>query len=408
MPKLSFLDSLRRRRRQPLSFRVKTSHVFSIGEGQVGVVTYTSTADKMKIFSAFIREGLESGDRVNYVYPDEESKVIRARLEDYEIDVKKHEREGNLILKSLTEYYLPNGHFDKEKLIKDGLNKRVEAKRQGYKHLRELDDLGDFSFLNGQWKTYMDYWDDPKWETPSGPYMEVLTYTPFIIELAAVNVEGMSDTQRTEMLKNFWIGDPSAVVCIDLLEYADAFSRLVNMPHQKIVGRNFLLEFDPSSDYERVVDSLVKEAIANVEPVFIFTSMRSVIHTRLAKQSAVKFFLLSTSISTPESISENEVLLPAKNMALILDSINKILEEYTPSNVFIVFHKLSELVESVGLERTYRFLHYALDMFSSQKVTTLFLLNALAHTPPVTSQIRELFPNLLVYRKNELEVVKIS
>jgi len=374
----------------------------------VGVITYTSTADKMKVFSAFIREGLENGDKVNYLYPDEESKVVRARLWDHGVDVEKHEREGSLILEGLTEYYLSRGHFGKERLIDDGLKKRVETKRQGYKHMRELDDLGDFSFLKGKWQTYLEYWDDPRWETPSGPYIEVLTYTPFIIELTAVNVEGMSDVQRSEILKAFWAREPSAVVSIDLLEYADAFSRLIGMPHKKIVGRNFLLEFDPASDYEGIVDSLVKEAIANVEPLFIFTSTRSVIHTRLAKQPAVRFFLLSTSISKPELKSENEVLLPAENIALILDSINKVLEEYTHANVFLVFHKLSELIESVGTERTYRFLQCALEMFSSQKVTTIFLLNPLAHPPQVTSQIRGLFPNLLVYRKNGLEVTKIA
>ncbi len=115
---------------------------------------------------------------------------------------------------------------------------------------------------------------------------------------------------------------------------------------------------------------------------------------------------MSVSTSTPESISENEILLPANNTALILDSLSKVLETYAEENVFLVFDNLSELIASIGLDRTYRFLHYMLDMLSSASVTALFLLNTSAHEPQVASCLKELLHNQLIYRENQLRVVK--
>ncbi len=409
MPSFSIRDSLRRRwKRSVSSFRARPGPVLSIGDGELAVMTYTPAVDKMKVFSAFIREGLENGDLVDYTYPDEESGIVRTKLKKYGIDVEKHEKNGTLLLRSLTEYYMPDGKFDKDRAINKGLDSRVEAKRKRYKHLRELEDLGDFSFLNGQWKTYIDLWDDPKWETPSGPYTEILSYASFMIELTAFNVEGIGKTQLAEMLKAFWVGNPSYTIFIDLLENTNAFSKLINMPHKKFVGRKFLLEFDPASDHEKVIDSLVKEAIANTYPIFVFTSTTSILHTYLAKQPAVKFFLTSTSVSTPELTTENEVILPAKNTALILEALSKVLEEYAHTNVFLVFDKLSDLINLVGFDKAYKFLLYALDILPTTKATALFLLNANAHEPRLVSRIRGLFYNQLTYDKDGLKIVKVT
>jgi KaiC/GvpD/RAD55 family RecA-like ATPase len=382
--------------------------VLSIGEGEMAVVTYTSAVDKMKVFSAFIREGLENGDLVDCGYPDEESETFRAKLKEYGIDVEKYERKGALVLDSLSEWYMPDGKFDKERAIRMGLEARAEAKRKGYKHFRAFEDLGDFSFLDGQWQTYMKYWDDPIWETPSGPYTEILDYTPFVIEMVAFNVESIGEVQLAEMFEAFWVGNPSYTVFIDLLEHTNAFSKLLGISHKKLVGRKFLLEFNPSSDEGEVIDSLTKEAIANVESIFIFTSERSPTYSRLAKHRAVKFFLSSISALTPESRSENEVILPAKNTALILDSLSKVLEQNVHTNIFLVFDKLSELINLVGFDKAYKFLLYVLEMLSSKRTTALFLLNASAHESRVVSQIRGLFHNQLTYDKDGLKTVKIT
>ncbi len=377
----------------------------------MAILTYTQAEDKMKVFSAFIREGLENGDQVIYIYPDEDSDIIKTKLETHEINVEKHEKDGTLILRSLTQYYLLDGKFDKDRTIKKSLEGRVEAKKRGYAHLRVIEDLGDFSFLDGQWQTYTDYWDDPRWDSPSNAtrtYRDVLSYNPFIIELTAFNVEGINKLQLYKMLKAFWVGNPSYTVFIDLLEYTNAFSEPLKISHKKLTGRKTLLEFDPLSDYEKVVENFVKESMANVEPIFIFTPKTSPAHSYLAKWPTINFFLTSISTSTPESASENKVVLPAKNVPLILDAINKVLETYTDANICFVFDILTDLLTTIGRERTFTFLRQALNLLSSEKITSLFLLNPTAHQTKVVSRIRELFNSQLVHDKNGLKAVKIS
>jgi len=303
-----------------------------------------------------------------------------------------------------------DGSFRRKKAIQFLLRHRAKAENEGYR-IRELEDVGDFSFINGQWQTYMDYWSDPRWFEPrfAGSKETVgVVFKPYVKEITAVNVDDMTRPQITELLKAFGRGKYPETRFIDLLEYADAFSKRIGTFHQKLLGRKFLLEFDPASKYERVVWDFAMEALANLEPIFIFTSSASSIHTSLAEQRTVKFLLTSVTASAPESTSGNEVVLPAGNTALILDSINKILGTYAEENVFLIFDELSRFIELVGFDETYKFLLHTVDMLSSKRITALFLVNKSAREPQVVSRIRELFPNQLTYSKNGLEIVKTS
>jgi len=389
-------------------------------EGDEIVVTYTSAVDKMKVFSTFIREGLENGDQVTYTHPDEESETVRAKLKENGIDVEKYEKSGALSLWTLTEDFMPNGKLDYEKAVTESIEWWVDAKEKGYKHCRGLEDVGDFSFVNGQWQKWVkEYWLDPRWDDPitsewvlsdvsPEPALGV-SMVPFLIEMTAINVERMKEAEVAELLKA--LGGQTAVLShafIDLIDHIGSFSELIGLDHGRLVGRKILLEYDPTSNYEKVVDRLAKESRANVEPLFVFTSTTSPIHTYLAKQSSIKFFLTSISTSTPQSTSENTVVLPAKNAPLILDALSKVLETYKDANVCFVFDILSELLTTVGRERTFIFLRHALDMLSSKKITSLFLLNTSAHETEVVSRLRSLFSNQLAYSKNGLEIVKTS
>jgi len=299
---------------------------------------------------------------------------------------------------------MSDGSFDKERAIQFWLKLRAKAKEEGY-GVREIEDVGNLSFLNGQWQTYIDYWEYPTWGAPPGVG---ILYESHVRELTVINIVDMSKTQVRDILKAFGGGQIAPTKLIDLIEWNDAFSNSVGLTHQQILSRIFLLEFDPVSNYEKVVYSLAKESMANVEPIFIFTSSTSPICNYLAKQPSIKFFLTSISTSTSQSTSENTVLLPAKNAPLILDAISKVLETYGDANVCFVFDILSEFLSTLGRERTFTFLRQALDMLSSEKTTSLFLLNTSAHETEVVSGLRNLFSNQLTYDKNGLEIVKTS
>jgi len=421
MPKLSFIDSLLRRGKRSIPSDVlKAGSILNLDEGDEILLTYTSAVEKMKFFSAFIREGLESGDAVWYNYPHEESETVRAKLKEHGIDVEKHEKNGTLRLTSLTEDFMPNGKLDYKQAVTDAIDWWNEAKRKGYKHARGIEDFGDFSVFNGQWQKWAkEYWADPRWNDPKTsewvlsdvspePALGV-SMVPFIMDITAINVERMKETEVAELLKA--LGGETAKLShafIDLIDHIGSFSEVIGLDHGRLVGRKILLEYDPASHYEKVVDRLAKESRANVEPLFVFTSSTSPVHAHLADQPAIKFFLTSISTSTPKSTSESTVLLPAKNTPLILDATNKVLETYEGANVCFVFDILSELLTTIGRERTFTFLRHALDLLSSKKTTSLFLLNTSAHETEVVSQLRNLFSNQLTYSKNGLEIVKTS
>ena len=387
MPKLSIIDSLRHKWKRSIpSNIVKASPVLNFREGVEIIVTYTPATDKMKFFSAFIREGLENDDTVFYVYPDEESETIRTKFKEHGIDVKKHEKDGSLRMMSLTEHFMANSELNKEKAVQVVLDFWNEAKRKGYNHVRHIEDVGDFSFVNGQWQKYVtNYWLNPIWDDLHVSEWVVseesgVAYKPFILEITATNLEHMTETQVTEILRAFSRGYTAPErACVDLIEFMSSFSGSIGLDHERLIVRKLLLEFDPASNYEKIIDSLAKESMANVESIFIFTSSTSPIHSSLTEQPAIKFFLTSLSTSTPKSISENNVLLPAQNTPLILDAISKVLEAYDYMKGCFFFDILSELLTSMGPEKTFTFLRHAVDMLSSKKITSLFLLDTTAH-----------------------------
>ncbi|MFB0501864.1 MAG: MEDS domain-containing protein [Candidatus Bathyarchaeia archaeon] len=373
-------------------------------EGEVAVMLYTSAVDKLKVFSAFIREGLESGDRVDYTYRGEESETVRTKLKEYGVNVEKYERNGALSLRSLTEYYLPDGTFDKEKAIKKGLDERAEAKKKGYKHFIDLSDVGDLSFLNGDWQKYLEYWEDPRWGALPGTG---IVYKPFIIELTVFNVERKSEGQVADLVKAF-CGEGRARL-IDLIERADAFSKPLGLDHKQLVGRKFLFEFDPTSPYEKGIRDFVTEAIANVETTVIFTPRGNPIHSALSPQRNIRFFLLTQRVSVPTmGASETEMLLPANNLSLMLDALEKALNASAQGRVCLIFDSLSELIRSTGLEKAYKFVQYALEMLYSERVTALFLLTSSAHDSKAISTLRSLFKDQIAYGENGIRVVKLS
>jgi len=200
-----------------------------------------------------------------HIYPDEERETVRAKLEEYGVDVEEYEKDEALHLESVGEHLMSNGKLDYKKAVVKGLNWWAEVKRRRYKHARVIGDIGDFSFVNGQWQKYVtDYWLDPGWNDPKvSEWIEFkgpagIVYKPFLMEITAINVEHMSEAQVRDILKAFGRGKSPPTRFIDLFEYVDAFSKRIDLSHKKLIGRKFLLEFDPTSEYETVVEDFAR------------------------------------------------------------------------------------------------------------------------------------------------------
>jgi hypothetical protein len=186
-----------------------------------------------------------------------------------------------------------------------------------------------------------------------------------------------------------------------------AFSKTLGLNHRQMAGRKILLEFDPASHYEKAIQDFATEALANAEPVVVFTRRGSAIHSSLGGQKAVKFFCLTQQVSVPRKFSENEILLPSSDTSLMLDVLDKALKVSPQSVINVVFDSLSDLVLSIGFEKTHYFMRYAAEMLASPKVTALFLLNRAAHDPEVASSLRGLFSNQISFGKRGLESIKL-
>jgi len=392
------------------SFFEKPYPSISVSEGESVLLTYAPQAHKMKTFSAFIREGIVDDDLIAYIYPDEESDSVRSRLATYGIDVDKYEKDGTLFMKSLSEFFMPEGNFDKEGPIQFLLNRRTEAKKKGCK-AREIEDVGDFSFLKGQWQLYLEYWNDLRWDDPKFAKLKEpvgQVYKPFIMELTAVNLGGMTEPQVTELLEAFGRGSTVPTKVIDQIARADTFSKALGLTRQELVGRTVLFEFDPASDYEKPVADFIDEALANVEPVTLFTRKGSIIYSALSDRGAIKILLLTQRISAPRvDNSTNEMLLPANNTPLLLDALEKMLKTSSSGSLNIVFDSLSSLILLVGFKKTYNFVRYTLDMLASENSTALFLFSLDTHDQRVTSSLRSLFSNHLSYKDGSLQIVKL-
>lgn len=185
------------------------------------------------------------------------------------------------------------------------------------------------------------------------------------------------------------------------------FSKALKLDHKQIVGRKILFEFDPASNYEKTVKEFIVEATANAEQVFVFTRKGSAIQSCLREQKA-KFFYLTQQLSVPKELSENELLLPSSDTSLILGILDKTLRAYSHSIINVVFDNLSDLILSVGFDKTYGFIKYALEVLASPKTTVLFLINKTAHDLQITSNIRSLFSDQISYEKSGIQIIKLS
>jgi hypothetical protein len=194
-----------------------------------------------------------------------------------------------------------------------------------------------------------------------------------------------------------------------LIKSVEAFSKALGLTREQVVRKNILLEFDPTSDYERVVEDFVDETLANADPAAVFTSKGGTIHSALGNMSDVSFLLFTQRVSNPQAdLSENKILLPTNNSSLLLDALNKVLKAYPERNPSVVFDNLSSLILFIGFDKTYSFLRYALELLVLENGTSLFLFNPRAHDIKVASALRSLFSDQITYRKEGLRVVRTS
>jgi hypothetical protein len=238
-----------------------------------------------------------------------------------------------------------------------------------------------------------------------GAFIMYLSFMmPKQLEKKFIGFTPMSDKLVKSFIEEFFVHEIASSTRVQ----QHAFSKTFGLNHQQMVGRRILLEFDSASHYEKAIQDFATEALANLEPTVIFTRRGSTIYSSLREQKAVKFFCLTQQVSVPKEFSENEMLLPSNDTSLMLDVFDKTLKAHPQGVVNVVFDSLSDIVLSVGFEKTYRFMRYAVEMLASPRNTILFLLNQNAHDSRVTSSLRGLFSDQISFGKEGIQTIKLS
>jgi len=192
----------------------------------------------------------------------------------------------------------------------------------------------------------------------------------------------------------------------ELIQLEEAFSRSLGVTHEEMVGRKILFDYDPVSEYENAIKDFCVEALANRGLATVFTRKGSPIHNTLSERAAIKFFCLTSQVSVPTEATRNEVWLPANDISLMLDALNKNLLANPKALIWFVYDNLTELLFATGFERTFGFLRYATEILAPQRVSALFLFNSKAHDDKISISIKGLFRNYVEYGSEGPKLVR--
>lgn len=335
------------------------------------VLLYNSDIDKFGPLAKYIVDAATQQDTVFYFHRGDDTQ-IREDLKDHGVDVRQFMVKGTLRLFPLGNLYQTKGSVD-ETAIDYVLQLVDETRKLGRHGIRLILDFDDYIVRPIQ--KFISHLTDPRWTSPDH-YIHIL--------MAFRSSAFRADEGNLNALR-------SRVRILDLSESMNAFSKTVGLSHSEFAGKKILIEFDPRSDYDRIVNGILAESASNFERTVIFTRRGSPMHSLVQKQPGAKLFVLTSKVSYPKIVSDNRVLLPAYDTSLVLDSLNRTIEAYLGSAFTIVFDDVSHYIFTLGLDRGHSFVRQAIELMGSANITSVFLLNAKAHDEKGVSSFESLF-----------------
>ncbi|HYU55163.1 MAG TPA: hypothetical protein VEL71_02970 [Candidatus Dormibacteraeota bacterium] len=340
------------------------------------IVLYNTESDRRNLVETFVKDGLATGQDVLCKVTKAEVPFYRAILKGSGL-LGSSPGEHSVIIHPL-ETTVPSGEIS-------SLPSSVSVER------RELVDLDELDLDRCQ--DVIDKIMVPD-STPRSKHVG---------RIWALNVEG-AHAGILDLLQRV---NPTARV-IDLAMQQDAFSSTFNVKHQDILGNRLLIEYEPTSDYEELVQKFVREFQANVEAVAIFTSAGSPIYRQFRDQRNISLFSFSTKTSSPARLSDEQVLLPERDTSLLLDAVDKLLQALSRKRIGMVFDVFTDIILSQGFEKAYGVLSSVVEMTESENASILVLVNYDALEPRVLGAVQGLFRSQLRFNFEGLKVIKLQ
>ena len=336
------------------------------------VLLYGSDIEKFGPFSKYIIDAASQNETIFYFHKGDDTQ-IREDLRDNGVDVRSYLVKGVLRLFPLGNLYQTKGNIDETTIeyVSQLVDETRKLGRHGVRLVLDFDD-----YLVHPIQKFISHLTDPRWTSPDH-------YVHVLMAFRSTTFRGEED-ETLNALK-------SKVRILDLSETINVFSKTVGLSHNEIAGKKILLEFDPRSDYERILNAILAESASNFERTVIFSRRGSPMHSLAQKQPGAKLFVLTSKVSYPKIEGDNRVLLPAYDTSLVLDSLNRTIEAYLGSSFTIVFDDISHYIFTLGLDRGYSFVRQAIELMSSTTVTSIFLINSKAHDEKGVSSFESLF-----------------
>ena len=343
------------------------------------VLIYRRGGEKFVPISRFVRDGISQDGLVAYFYKGDAEEIMDG-LASNGLDIRQSMMKRSLRLIPFTSLYQSEGVLDEEAALGYWVGLVEEVRALGKSSLKLVVDYEDHS--ERPYTKFISHLTDSRWATPDH----------FVNVLMAFSDTAFQGQETALTLLE------SKIASTKLSDANDTFSRTVGLSHSEITGKKILLEYDPGSDYEKVINSLLGESASNFERAAIFTRRDSPLYPVVAKQPGMKIFILTSRVSYPRK-EESHVLLPAYDSSLLLDAINKTIEAYEGTNCTIIFDGISHYIFTLGPDRTLSLVRQGLELMVSDKVTAVFLLNAGAHDQKTISTFENLFDLELVSRE---------
>jgi len=166
------------------------------------------------------------------------------------------------------------------------------------------------------------------------------------------------------------------------------FSRQLGINHSMLRGRKILMEFDPSTDYEKSISDFAVESTFHQETTVVITGNSTPIRKAIEKHPHV-------AVNDDLGMKFSTILIeyPERPLNIIFDSITSLV--------------LKEAAEGAGVNM-FRFAENSLQVLAQPSTTALFLLNPSAHDSHEVSSLRGIFADQLAYGEQGLTVVKLQ
>jgi CheY-like chemotaxis protein len=166
---------------------------------------------------------------------------------------------------------------------------------------------------------------------------------------------------------------------------AGKFSRQLGVEHSEVCGKKILLEFDPSTAYERLIRDFALECASQGETVIVLTRRGSVIRQALEGDKGVEFVDVG-----PELM------------------FSSLLDEHREGALSLVYDSLTSLVLELNPQAAYKSVQNAMQLLSEHRITAIFLLNPSAHEAKDVCSLRGLFSNQVTCGRQGITNVRLT